>query len=83
MTRFCGHKTGFNPGGENDATPMMDGVKTKFGGRPHVPAGKMKVPNGLASIDDGNRRLAKSRVGTGGDGTPVRGTNAFTRGKRK
>ena len=67
MTRFCGAKNGFNPTGENDVTPNALGApKTKFMGRPAVPAGPLKrYPGGVADIDDGNRRLAKSRHGAG------------------
>lgn len=86
--RFCGHKTGFNPSGENTVTPNFEGVKTNFTGRGAVPSGKLKVPAGYANLENGNRRLAKTRVA--GDGAsmnaPVRGTNAFSRGgksKRK
>ena len=82
-TKFCGHRTGFNPSGENDVIPNFDGVDTKFGGRPAVPKGPLKVPNGLANIDSGNRRLAKTRVGADGGSSRVRSTNAFSRGKSK
>lgn len=87
-TKFCGHKTGFNPGGSNDVNPNESGPpKTKFGGRPAVPAGPLKrYPGGVASISDGNRRLAKSKHGDGGgSGTRISttGGNAFGRGSRK
>jgi hypothetical protein len=86
-TKFCGHKTGFNPKGQNDITPNPSGPPaTKFGGRPAVPAGPLKrYPGGVASIDDGNRRLAKSNVGEGGgSGTNfcTTGGNAFGRGRK-
>lgn len=82
--RFCGHKTGFNPSGDNNAIPNMEGVKTDFCGRGAVPSGKLKVPAGYTAIQTGNRRLAKTRVGSDGGGSNVRGTNAFSRGgKRK
>ena len=84
-TRFCGHRTGFNPGGENDVTPNMLGPpKTTFGGRPAVPAGPLKrYPGAAADIDDGNRRLAKSRHGDGGSsGTVFRGPGAFGNAER-
>ena len=83
MTRFCGHKTGFNPSGENDTVPMPEGDKTKYSGRGAFPRGKMQVPKGLGDIEGGNRRLSKSRVGDGGMRSSVRGDNAFSRGKRK
>lgn len=79
-TKFCGHRTGFNPTGENDMTPnMMGPPNTKFGGRPAVPAGPLKrYPGAAADISGGNRRLAKSKHGDGGSsGTVFRGTSAF------
>ncbi len=79
-TRFCGHKTGFNPSGENDITPNpMGPPKTKFGGRPAVPAGPLKrYPGAVADISSGNRRLAKSTHGEGETGgTVFRGPGAF------
>ncbi len=72
-TKFCGHKTGFNPsGGYQDAVPNeMGPPSTKFGGRPAVPAGPLKrYPGAAADISGGNRRLAKARHGHGeGDGS--------------
>lgn len=86
MTTFKGHKTGFNPGGSNDCTPnAMGAPTTKFGGRPEVPAGALKrYPGAVADIDDGNRRLAKSKHGDGGgSGTAFTGSpNAFKRGRK-
>lgn len=87
MTTFKGHKTGFNPKGGNDTTPNVSGPPaTKFGGRPAVPAGALKrYPSGVANIDNGNRRLAKSQHGDGGGcGTTfsTTGGNAFGRGKK-
>jgi hypothetical protein len=79
-TRFCGHKTGFNPTGENDITPnFMGPPATKFGGRPAVPRGPLKrFPGATADISSGNRRLAKSKHGDGGgDGVTYRGSTAF------
>jgi hypothetical protein len=80
MTSFKGHKTGFNPGGSNTCAPNPNGPpKTKFNGRPAVPAGQLKrYPGGAASIDNGNRRLAKTKVGDGGgSGTVFRTHTAF------
>jgi hypothetical protein len=82
MARFCGHKTGFNPGGENDMTPnLMGPPTTKFGGRPAVPAGPLKrFPGGAADISTGNRRLAKTNLSDGGglnDGVTYHGNTAF------
>lgn len=81
MTTFKGKKTGFNPSGSNMCCPNESGPpKTKFGGRPAVPAGPLKrYPNGVSEISDGNRRLAKSRTGAGGgDGVSYRGSpNGF------
>jgi hypothetical protein len=71
-TRFCGHKTGFNPTGDNDMVPNEFGPPdTKFGGRPAVPAGPLKrYPGAAADISTGNRRLAKATHGHGeGDGS--------------
>jgi len=85
MTRFRGHKTGFNRTGSNDVTPMLDGSATEFYGRGAVPSGKLEVPKGLASIDTaGNRRMAKAIVGhADGHKASFSGTNAFSRGKRR
>lgn len=83
-TRFCGHKTGFNPTGENDITPnMMGPPKTKFSGRGAMPEGPLKrYPGAVAAVEGGNRRLAKSNHGEGGgSGTGYRGRGAFTKGK--
>lgn len=76
-TRFSGHKTGFKPGESNSCVPNPAGPpKTKFGGRPAVPAGPLKhYPGGAASIDNGNRRLAKASVGEGGGMSTVFRTN--------
>lgn len=86
-TRFCGHKTGFNPSGENDIAPNgMGAPKTKFKGRPAVPAGPLKrYPGEVANISTGNRRLAKSNHGDGGgSGTSFSSRTAFGKGgKRK
>lgn len=80
MTIFKGHKTGFKPGKSNECCPnMMGPPKTKFGGRPAVPAGPLKrYPGAAADIDDGNRRLAKSNHGDGGgSGVTYKGRKAF------
>jgi len=82
MTTFKGHKTGFKPGKSNDCCPNMSGPPTtKFGGRPSVPAGPLKLyPGGAAQIDGGNRRLAKSKVGAdGGSGVVFRGRTGFSK----
>jgi hypothetical protein len=79
-TKFCGHKTGFNPKGSNTCTPNESGPPaTKFGGRPAVPAGPLKhYPGGVANISNGNRRLAKSQHGDGGgSGTTFKTRTAF------
>ncbi len=86
-TKFKGRQTGFNPKGSNDCAPNMSGPPaTKFGGRPAVPAGPLKhYPGGVANIDNGNRRLAKSDHGEGaGSGTSfcTTGGNAFGRGRK-
>lgn len=84
-TKFCGHKTGFNPGGDNDVTPnVMGPPKTKFGGRPAVPAGPLKrFPGPVANIENGNRRLSKSNHGDGGgSGTTFNGRTALNRGSK-
>jgi hypothetical protein len=85
-TRFCGHKTGFNPSGENDVVPNPLGPpKTKFGGRPAVPAGPLKrFPGAVADISSGNRRLARAKHGEGeSGGTVFRGRTAFSKPARK
>lgn len=84
-TRYKGHKTGFNKGGDNDVTPnFMGPPATKFGGRPAVPAGPLKrYPGAVAEISGGNRRLAKATHGDGmGSGTNfcTTGGNGFGRG---
>lgn len=85
-TKFCGHKTGFNPSGKSQsAVPNeMGPPATKFGGRPSVPAGPLKrYPGAVADISTGNRRLAKSNHGDGGgSGTTFSGApSGFKRGK--
>lgn len=87
MTTFKGKKTGFNPKGSNDCCPNpMGAPKTKFGGRPAVPAGPLKrYPGAVADTSSGNRRLAKSAHGDGGgSGTSfsTTGGNAFGRGRK-
>lgn len=87
MTKFKGQKTGFNPKGSNDCIPNeMGPPKTKFGGRPAVPAGPLKhYPGAVADTSMSNRRLAKSNHGDGG-GSSTRfstaGGNAFGRGRK-
>lgn len=88
MSTFKGHKTGFNPKGNNACVPNAGGPPaTKFGGRPATPAGQLKrYPGATADIDNGNRRLAKSNHGDGGgSGTSfsTTGGNAFGRGRKK
>jgi len=81
MTTFKGHVTGFKPGKSNDCIPNADGPpKTKFGGRPAVPAGPLKrYPGSVADTDDaGSRRMAKTRYGEGeGSGVNFRSHTAF------
>lgn len=69
MTVFTGLKTGFNKTGRNDCNPNPSGPPaTKFKGRGAVPEGPLKrYPGGVANISDGNRRLAKSNHGDGGN----------------
>lgn len=69
MATFKGKKTGFNPSGNNNTVPNeMGPPATKFSGRPAVPAGPLKnYPGAVADISSGNRRLAKSNHGGGGD----------------
>lgn len=79
-TKFCGHKTGFNPNGNNKDVPNeMGPPATKFGGRPAVPAGPLKrYPGAVADISGGNRRLAKAKHGEGeGSGVKFSTTTAF------
>lgn len=85
MTKFKGHKTGFNTKGSNDCTPNeMGPPKTKFKGRPAVPAGPLKrYPGAVADAGIGNRRLAKSAHGDGGgSGTSFSTNTAFGRGRK-
>lgn len=87
MTKFKGLKTGFNPKGSNDCVPNeMGPPKTKFAGRPAVPAGPLKrYPGAVADAGMGNRRLAKTSHGDGeGSGTNFSTTdgNAFGRGRK-
>lgn len=67
-TRFKGHKTAFNPGGNNDVTPNYMGEPvTNFKGRGAVPDGKLKrYPGAVAGADGSNRRYAKAQHGDGG-----------------
>lgn len=86
MTTFKGHKTGFKPGASNTCAPNeMGPPATAFKGRGALPAGKLKgYPGAVADISGSNRRVAKSAHGAGsGAGTMQRGTNAFSKGKRK
>lgn len=79
-TKFCGHKTGFNPGGENvDAPNPMGPPDTVFCGRGAVPDGKLKhYPGAVADIGGSNRRMAKNAHGEGGGNSTVfRSNNAF------
>lgn len=57
---------------------------TNYGGRSGIPKGKLKrYPSAVADISGGNRRLSKSNHGDGGSsGTSMRGTNAFSKGKK-
>lgn len=87
MTTFKGKKSGFNPTGSNACVPNeMGPPKTKFGGRPAVPAGPLKrYPGAVAAIGTGNRRTAKAAHGDGGgSGTTfsTTGGNAFGRGRK-
>jgi hypothetical protein len=84
MTKFCGHRTGFNrSGAPNDAAPRPDACDTNFTGRPVIGRpGKLKSTPALsAATSAGNRRLAKSNNASDAGGTPVRGTNAFSKRK--
>lgn len=79
-TKFMGHKTGFNPKGNNDCAPnAMGPPTTKFGGRPAVPAGPLKrYPGAVADIGNSNRKNAASMHGDGGgSGTRFVGRTAF------
>lgn len=85
MTTFKGHKTGFNKSGSNGCCPNeMGPPATKFGGRPAVPAGPLKrYPGAAAATGNGNRRLAKSGVGDGGEsGTRFSTNTAFGKGRK-
>lgn len=85
MSNFKGHKTGFNKTGSNSCTPNESGPPaTKFTGRGGLPEGQLKrYPGGVASISDGNRRLAKSKHGDGGgSGTTFSTNTAFGRGRK-
>jgi len=80
MTKFKNSVNAF----ANSAGDSTTANKTTWKGRGVLPKGKLgKYPGGVADISGGNRRLAKSSHGTGGGGHPVRGTNAFTKGKGK
>lgn len=87
MSKFCGHKTGFNPTGKNECTPnFMGPPATKFTGRGGLPEGPLKrYPGATADISSGNRRLAKSDHGSGdGDGVRYTGSpSGFKGGRRK
>ena len=66
---FKGHRTGFKPGTSNACVPNEFGPPaTTFKGRGAVPEGALKRhPGAVADTDDGNRRLAKAKHGTGAD----------------
>ena len=79
-TRYCGHRTGFNPTGDNDTDPNPFGPPaTKFGGRSALPAGSLQhYPGPVADVSNRGRRLAKAEYGDGGGGgTVFRGRDAF------
>lgn len=85
MSRFKGHKNGFNKTGSNDCLPNPDGPPTtKFKGRSALPSGPLKhYPGAVADISGGNRRLAKSKHGDGGgSSTSFNSRTAFGRGKK-
>lgn len=75
---------GVNGFGNSDGDSLTMN-STNYGGRGGLPAGKLKrYPSAVADIESGNRRLAKSNHGAGGDsGTSMRGTNAFSKGSKR
>lgn len=80
MSKFKGHKTGFNRTGSNKCVPNeMGPPDTKFGGRGAVPDGQLKrYPGATADISGGNRRLAKAKHSEGeGSGVSFGGRGAF------
>lgn len=83
MTKIKG-RTAFNNSGTACIPNPSGAPKTKFKGRGGVPEGGLKhFPGGAASIDNGNRRLAKSEMGDGaGSGTSFSGRTAFNRGRK-
>jgi undecaprenyl pyrophosphate synthase len=56
---------------------------TEWYGKVGMPKGKLsRYPSAVADISSGNRRLAKSKHGSGGgSGTAMKGVNAFSKGK--
>lgn len=79
MTKFINHLNAFG----DSAGDSMSAHGTKYYGRGSMPKGKLqRYPGEVANISTGNRRLAKSKYGTGGgSGTSTRGQNAFSKGK--
>jgi len=68
----------------NDPGDSISENCTKFGGRGGFPKGKLqRYPSAVADISGGNRRLSKSNHGDGGgSSTSMRGTNAFSKGRK-
>lgn len=81
MTTF---KNSVNAFGDSAGDDMSKHVTNWCGNKTGMPKGKLKrYPGAVGDIDDGNRRLAKAKHGTGGgSGTTFRkGMNAFSKGK--
>lgn len=77
MTKFKGHRTGFNPRGSNDAMPGS-AKPTKYTGRGALPDSMKYGADGAANISGSNRRVAKGNMGDGGgSGTRYCGHGAF------
>jgi hypothetical protein len=74
---------GVNGFGNSDGDSLTTN-STNYRGRSGMPGGKLKrYPSAVADISGGNRRLAKSNHGEGGgSGVSMRGTNAFSKGRK-
>ena len=76
MTRYVNKVNAF---GDNAGDSLTNNPTTWKGVKTGVPKGKMKSVSDDGNISGGNRRLAKAKLGSGGAGHPVKGTNAFSK----
>ena len=74
---------GVNGFGDSDGDSLTMNATT-YKGKVGMPKGKLqRYPSAVADISGGNRRLSKSNHGDGGgSGVSMRGTNAFSKGRK-